>query len=134
MENIKLNFLHVCDYASLSEGGKLNVLGIFENVFSDRENVVYPRLFIVSNVSFYKPGSYKQVIKIVDKRKNIDIIKPLEFPITINFDSKKENESKFGVLGQVDGIRFDGYGDYLVEVFVDDEKKGETKINFSSKL
>lgn len=124
----KLNFLHVCDYASIGDGGKLNILGTFENIFSGNTPVTHPQLYIVSNVSIKKSGNYKQFVKIIRDRDNQEIIRPLEFALSIN-QLPPTGEAKFGVIGQINNIKFEEFGEYSVQVFIDEEKVGETKIN-----
>jgi len=127
-ENIKLNFLHVCDYASLSEGGKLNVLGTFESISPKEFPYTHPQLYVVTNVSIKKPGNYKQFIKILRERDNQEIIKPFEFGISIS-EPKTLGEAKVGVIAQLNNIKFEESGRYLVQIFIDDEKIRESKIN-----
>lgn len=33
MENVKLNFAHVCENAFLSQDGKINIIGDFDKIF-----------------------------------------------------------------------------------------------------
>ena len=126
----KLNFIHVCDYASLGEGGKLNVLGIFENIFSKNVPVTHPQLYIVVNVSVKKAGNYKLHIRIVRDKDSKEIIQQLEFPISINLPSLS-GEAKVGVIGQINGIKFEEFGGYTAQVLIDANKVGETKINLT---
>lgn len=130
METAKLNFVHLCDYASPGEGGKLNVLGIFENIFSHTNNFIHPQLYIVTNVSIKKSGNLKQIIKIVRERDSAEIIKSLEFNISIQSipDSK---EAKIGFIGQFNSIKFEEFGNYVVQIFIDSEKLGEVKLSVS---
>ena len=124
----KLNFIHVCDYASVGERGKLNILGTFENIFSKNAPFVHPQLYIVTNVSIEKPGNYKQLVKIIRTRDNQEIIKPLEFALSIS-QLPPTGEAKIGVIGQLNSVKFEEFGDYTVQVFIDTEKIGEIKIN-----
>lgn len=39
-----------CDYASVSMDGKLNLLGIFERIMSEKTPAVHPQMFVVSKI------------------------------------------------------------------------------------
>lgn len=125
----KINFIHICDYASPGEVGKLNILGIFESIFPTIVPYVHPQLYIVTNVSIKKRGSYRQIIKIVRDSDNFEIVKPLEFAIPIEELPALVGEAKVGFIGQMNGINFDEFGSYTVQVFIDSLKIGESRIN-----
>lgn len=127
----KLNFLHICDYASAGDNGKLNVLGIFENIFSNEESMIHPQLFIVSNVSTSQSGNFKEIIKIVREKDGFEIVKPIEFNISTPSTIDKSKETKIGFIGQFNGVKFEELGSYLVQVFIDEEKIGEQKFTIS---
>ena len=128
MEDIKLNFLHICDYASVSIGGKLNVLGIFENIFSSSNDFTHPQLCIVTNIHIARNGTFKQTIKIVKASDNSEITKALEFNITQNAINKTKPPA-VGFIGQFNSIKFSAFGEYIVQVFLDDKKVGEKSFN-----
>jgi len=126
-ENIKLNFIHICDYASLGEGGKLNVSGIFENINVKGFPAVHPQMFVVTNIIVKKYGEFKEVIKIIDDEKN-DIINPLEFNLKFP-SSRQEKQAKLGVIAQLNNIKFEKAGVYKVQIWVNDSQLGETLLN-----
>lgn len=115
MENVKLNFVHICDYASFSEGRKLNILGIFKNINAVKFPVIHPQMFIVVNITVNTAGAYKEVIKFIREEDDVEIIKPLEFNITAN-----KGNSEFGVFGQINSVKFDKDGIYKFKVYVND--------------
>lgn len=115
MENVKLNFAHVCDYASFGEGGKLNIVGIFKSINTVKFPVIHPQMFIVVNITTDSAGTYREIIKFIREEDGIEIIKPLEFNITANKDN-----SELGVLGQINTVKFDKDGVYKFKVYVND--------------
>jgi len=129
----KINFIHVCDYASPGEVGKLNVLGIFESIFPNTVPYIHPQLYIVTNVSIKKTGNYKQIIKIVRDEDNLEIIKPLEFNVLSEQLPTSGSEAKVGFIGQMNSINFEKFGTYVVQVFIDTLKIGEVKINVAKR-
>ena len=130
-EDIKLNFLHVCDYASLS-GGKLNILGIFESISPKDVPYIHPQMYVVTNVSIKKSGSYKQFIKVIRDGDGQEIIKPFEFGMSIS-ELKTLGEAKIGVVAQLNNTKFEVFGSYIIQIFVDLEKIGEIKINIAKR-
>jgi hypothetical protein len=115
MENVKLNFAHICDYASFGEGGKLNILGIFKNINAAKFPVIHPQMFIVANILVDTAGTYKEIIKLVREEDGIEIITPFEFNITAN----KAN-AELGVFGQINAVKFDKEGIYKFKIYVND--------------
>jgi len=113
MKNVKLNFAHICDYASFSEGGKLNIFGIFKNINTAGFPIVHSQMFIVVNITAGIAGEYKEVIKFVREEDKTEIIKPLEF----NMRTNKSN-SEIGVLGQISNIKFDKEGKYKFKIYI----------------
>jgi len=131
MENkIKLNFLHVCDYASFGEGGKLNILGIFENITPKSTPYVHPQMFIVSNISFTRSEDIKEIVKIVSDS-NVEVAK-LEIPISIKIPTGKKI-ANIGFLGQFNGVKFEKFGKYKIQILINDEFLDEQEIDILNK-
>lgn len=129
---MKLNFGFVCDYASFGMGGKLNILGIFKNINGLDLPIIHPQLFIVVNVLIDKEGTYKEVIKLIRKEDNQEIITPLEF----NLSASKQPEGKkieWGVVGQINNIKFEKSGKYEFKIFVNDELVDSIPLNVNVK-
>lgn len=133
MENAKLNFLHICDYASLGDVGKLNVLGIFENIFVKIIPSTHPQLYVVANIGVKKIGNYKQIIKLVRNRDNQEVISPLEFGLAVG-QLPATGIVNAGVIGQLNNIKFEEEGSYSIQVFIDQDKIGEKSFTVSKVL
>lgn len=129
---MKLNFGFVCDYASFGVGGKLNILGIFKKINGLSLPIIHPQLFIVANILIDQEGTYKEVIKLVRKEDDQEIITPLEF----NLSAPKQPEGKkieLGVVGQINNIKFEKSGEYEFKIFVNDELIDSIPLNVSIK-
>ncbi|MCG2694816.1 hypothetical protein L6261_01910 [Candidatus Parcubacteria bacterium] len=123
MSKPKLNFLHICDYVSFSEG-KLNILGVFKNINANSLPMVHSQMFVVSNLTLEKGGKYKQSVKIInDKNKDEVFLKDLNIEIPEN---KKKVE--VGMITQLNDINFINYGKYKIQIFINDEMIGESEI------
>lgn len=110
---VKLNFAHICDYASFGEGGKLNILGIFKNINAVKFPVIHPQMFIIVNISVNTAGTYKEIIKLVKEEDGSEIIKPFEFNLTTN-----EANSELGIFGQINNVKFEIEGKYKFKIYV----------------
>ena len=132
MENkdFKLNFLHVCDYASFSEGGKLNILGIFENINASKIPYTHPQMFVVLNILIKKKGNYKKIIIRFIQNANEAEIAGVEIPMNIKMSSAKK-EFKIGSVGQLNSVKFEEYGKYKIQIFIDEYLIGEKEIIIS---
>lgn len=129
-ENFKLNFLHVCDYASFSEGGKLNILGVFENINASKVPYIHSQMFIVLNILIKKAGNYKKIVTRFIQDSNKTEIARTEFPMNMKMPSAK-GEFRIGSVGQLNGVKFKEYGEYKIQIFVDEYLIGEKKITVS---
>lgn len=116
-KNIKFNFAFLCDSAFFSEGGKLNIIGIFKNIHGRKLPLQHPQMFIVSNVSIKGSGNYEKEIKLIRKRDGVEIITPLKFNLVV----REDKEAEFGVLGQLANIKFEEAGLYEVQILINSE-------------
>lgn len=120
---VKLNFVHLCDYAFLSQNGKMNIIGDFETIYTSKvpgTDKIYCSFFIVTNFTASE-GKYIQRLII---RKNKD-----KSEIMSNESSRSAKaEQRIGFIGNF-GLVFPEYGEYTVEVYINEEKNIELKLN-----
>ena len=128
----KLNFIHVCDYASMSEGGKVNILGIFKNIniFGQNFPVTHPQLYVVSNVSVTNSGIYKQKLKLIDEN-NEEIIPPL--PFSSNVVLGQDGTAEIGLIANLVALEFPKLGVYKFVLDINDVKIAEIPITLTLK-
>jgi hypothetical protein len=55
----------LADYASISEGNKLNIMGIFTNIMATATPVVHPQMMLVAQLEFNSSEDGEKNIKIV---------------------------------------------------------------------
>ena len=115
MENIKINFAHICDMAFLSQGGKANIIGIFKVIFANSFPTVHPKFSIITSFSLKNlEGAHTQVIKIVHAEDGKEIGRP----ISIEFIANKEME-EINFIGDVLNTSFDRPGKYFIRIYID---------------
>jgi len=130
MADVKLNFLHVCDYVSFSEG-KLNILGVFKNINAHSVPVIHPQMFVVVNVRITRSGKYRQTLKMINEINQIEIFKQ-DFDLNIDIPKGKK-QVEVGTVAQLNNISFSNYGKYKIQVFLDDEFVDESGIEVNKK-
>lgn len=114
-EEVEVNFVHLCDYFSFGENGKINILGGFKSINGPIMPITIAQMFIVTNITVKKAGTYKEVIKLYKDEVLSDIMKPLEFTVMA-----KESNSEIGTFGQLNALSFNE-GIYKFKIFIDGE-------------
>jgi hypothetical protein len=116
----KLNFIHICDTAFPSMDGKLNIIGIFENILAVNFPAVHARLTIVFNVSA-SLNKHDFKLRLTDSNSR-DIVPMIEGTFELN-----PGQRNFGFIGAVSNVRFEKEGQYSAIVEIDGKQVGITK-------
>ena len=59
MKKIESNFAFLCDQAFFCSNGKLNIIGVFKEIYSNRLPMIHPQMYVVSNTVIKGKGEYK---------------------------------------------------------------------------
>ncbi len=113
---VKLNFAHICDYAFLSQPGKINIIGDFNKIYFEplsSGGKLFYSFFVVTNFTVPTIGKYIQKIIIKKKLDNLEIFNN-------NIEREIDRITRIGFIANF-GINFPGYGEYVVEVFLDNK-------------
>ena len=124
MASPKLNFIHVCDSAFISQQGNLNIIGIFENILVAKFPAIHPRITIVFNVAGNN-GTHEFLLQIKDEKNHG--IGP-EIKGNFQLDGNKQT---FGFIGTIGNIKFEHEGIYYVDITVDGKDLGGTGFKVS---
>lgn len=127
MEKIKLNFLHLCDAASIDILGKINILGIFTKIFLPKVPSKLLKFTVVGNVMFQKlsKSKHKIEVKILDlNKKEIEIKPPIVMEFTIP-ETAKENKGDINIILDLGNLEFTTFGEHKVVVYADGIKIGD---------
>ena len=120
MENVKLNFVILCDNAFVAkDSDTLNVIGIFDKIKVNKLPAIIPRFFVVTNVNG-DVGTHKQII-ILKNKETSEKIAELSGDLIINTLKQKAQ-----FIGKFFNILFSSKGEYVIEVFIDGELQGLT--------
>lgn len=118
----KLNFLHMCDYASIDQSGKLSILGIFENIYSISDApFTHPNFFVVANIYVHENGNHRVSVRVINETSS-ELIKSPDFNVVVSDGMKN-----VGILAQLNQVKFTGFGPHFSQVFLDNKKIGEVK-------
>jgi len=119
LERVKIAWAVVCDYASLTVEGKVNVLGIFGEIKSGVIPVQIAQLFAVISyqVGADEYGTTHQARIVLGDA--TDDLATVEADLTV---SKPPRSEAGGIINQLvgfGGVTFPRVGEYSVRVFVD---------------
>lgn len=123
MQQYKIEYLLLADAASVDSFGKLNVLGIFQNIYLNKipgSILKFVLICSISTLNLSKP--FKINIKIKDKNNNyVDIKSSLNF----SFKPQEGNkDNRVNLIIELVNLQFNSFGKYEIEVFVDEKKLG----------
>lgn len=128
MENIKLNFALVCDYAFFSDKSKLNIIGIFQSIIQSQFPHTHQQMFVVTNVSFKEDRTYVQKIRLIKSDTNTDIMTPLEFKADVKKPPNK-TKAELGIVAQLNAVKFPQAGEYKFLIEIDGKVVEELILN-----
>ncbi|MDO8609641.1 MAG: hypothetical protein Q7R95_03765 [bacterium] len=123
MGQCKIEYLFLADAANIDNFGKLNVLGIFQNIFLNKVPGSILKFVLISSIFVKDPNKPFQIeIKIKDKKDNYIKLQPqLIFP----FKPEVGNKDKvINLMIDLINVKFDSFGTYEIEVFADSNKIG----------
>jgi len=131
MKDVKLNFIHLCDAASIDSSGKLSILGIFSKIFLARVPGKFPKFTIVCSLSFKNLKDKKGKIRLKifnSKKEEVKINPPIEFEFNVANESIKE-VTDLNLILDVMNIEFLAFGNHKVVVYLYDNMIDETLFN-----
>lgn len=120
----------VSDYANIAEGGKVNVMGIFSDIYASSFPTIHSSMFLVIKLSpeFPEYGQQRQLtITLVDGDGKLELAK-----ITGEIDvpmSKNGRRPEIVSIIELKGIIFPKPGRYQFSVLIDKDFKGSLAID-----
>jgi hypothetical protein len=110
MNNMKLNFLHICENAFVDKKERLSVINIFEGISSEGFPAVSSRFSIVTNISG-ELKKYEQKIEIISPKgkKIMEVRKGVETKGISNF------------IANLTNIVFPEAGEYKIKIYINEE-------------
>jgi len=117
-----LNFTIICDDIRQEMGGKLSLMGLFENIYAQKFPAVHPRIAILSEWSGGQ-GEFGIKMRIMAPEGKT-VIRETKSKMTLNGVNYKHRDVSLHL-----NVEFKTAGTYWVENFLDDELINSIPLN-----
>ncbi|OGD88099.1 hypothetical protein A3I53_02215 [Candidatus Curtissbacteria bacterium RIFCSPLOWO2_02_FULL_40_13b] len=119
-ETLSVNLFVICDYALVSQEGKLSINGIFDNIYTEQTPSIHPQAFIVLSLKG-KPLSEHDI--------KLEISSPNGKTIVINVPVRIGPNGAHNIVSRLSPLPLDEFGEYLVSV--KEKQRNFGKLRFS---
>ena len=121
---MRVRIAALADYASISLGDKLNILGIFSNIIATAEPIVHPQMQLVVQLEFDPGEAGNHAVRVVlnddDGREVLSLGGEMSVPRAENFQPVTVNQ-----IFVFNNATFPKFGGYEFQVIVNDESRAE---------
>lgn len=119
-----LNFTLICDDVRQETGGKISLMGLFENLYALRFPVIHPRLVIFNEwVAGRGEFTLRTAIVSGDRR---EVLRETSSKIRLNDVKQKHRDVSIHL-----NIEFREHGTYWVDCYLDEELMGSSPLTVS---
>ncbi len=109
-----IKYAHICEYARVDAGGTVTIVGIFDAIHVPAIPVRFPLLHVITNLAGQKGEAFTFSTRIAGPAGNV--LQTVQ-PVRIHFEQENSRVSQVnGYIGTV----FPAFGEYSVEILVDD--------------
>ena len=115
---MKTEIFALCDAATQS-GGKLNILGTFDTIFSPQLPATHPQCSIALRLRFEKieEGEHRIKVNIVDEDGRL-VMPSFDLNLSLRMGDEAQTVSANWVIN-IQRLRFERYGQYAIHLAVD---------------
>ncbi|MBI3741700.1 MAG: hypothetical protein HY257_08095 [Chloroflexi bacterium] len=117
---MRLKLATLCDYASVSEGGKLNILGIFSNIWARSAPITHALMYLVAQMEFdfLEVGQKQFRVVLVDEdgKETLNLGGEMNVPQATSAEPANVNQ-----IFVFNNTTFPKFGDYEFQVSVNGE-------------
>ena len=125
---MKINFAHICEKAFLSSEGKVNILGVFNDIFSKSKPALHSQSYVV--FSFTPEDKESHSLKVIIKSPSGEEVLEL-------YNSKTnpaiDSKSSLGFIFEIKNLILKEEGTYSINFFVDNDINHSINFNFKLK-
>jgi hypothetical protein len=114
----------ICDYANVSQDGKLNIMGVFHEITPPVLPYQVPRMFLVASFDA-GPAEFG-----TDKHVRISLLEndgtqllSLDGPVSVHSPSRVGSRAIINQVIGIEGFLLERSGDYAFHILVNDEEK-----------
>jgi hypothetical protein len=119
---IKVTLALAADYASVSMGGKLNILGIFDSLHSEGVPVIVPHIYLVLRLEGDSAEANKRFaadIQLIDSDGNLILSMP--GILILPPPPQGKFSIKYDQVFPLFNLKFDQFGNYEFKIFINNE-------------
>jgi hypothetical protein len=118
---MQVEWAALADYAAVDAAGKLTVVGVFEEIYSPHEPIIWPAMMLLLRFKIKRPEiGLKQ--KVVVRLSNEDgaMIFQLEGDVTPNLipGAKARSEATINQILRINGLQFPKFGSYTFDILL----------------
>lgn len=130
LPGLKLEIFTLCESAA-DYGGKLCILGGFDRIHSSEVPLVLPRCSVVARLRVHRieEGDHKLRMTIADEDGK-SIVPGVEAQVSVRF-LQELNSATVNLILQVNGLKLERHGEYMVDLAVDGIHQGSLPLYFS---
>lgn len=123
---MKVNFAHICDYASISREGKLSAMGIFDNIGVRSVPATHPALYLAFQIEmqvaeFDRP--FKLEVRLATEDGQVMMRTQAEGRINASKAPKAGTPVRIPQIMALGGLSLPKFGRYAFDIFINDDLK-----------
>jgi hypothetical protein len=109
---IKTRFFLFCDYALISNDGKLSIIGEFDHLYTTSDNFVLSKAFLVASLVTESKKEFNLILQLLEETEGIEVVNK---PINVT----SGEDGKLNVLFGFESIKFNKAGYYKAIILKD---------------
>lgn len=132
-----INFIHLCDAASVDSLNKVSVLGIFSNIYFPSVPNTFLKMTLVANIAIGDLPKEEHTLSIkLYNPKGEEIV--MKLPINIKFkvpdEIDQKRKSELNMIIEITMIEFKEFGEHKYDLLIDNEILGSKKFLVEEKV
>jgi hypothetical protein len=116
-KSFKLNYVHLCSYASVDKNGNVNILGIFDQINSPNYPTGLVKMVLAMSLQPTNPTEKEYELKILSVGPDGKKGEPSALKISYNGEGKNLN-----ILADIINPIFKTPGEYRIEIYIENEE------------
>lgn len=129
---MRIEIFSLCN-AATAEAGKLNMLGVFDTIWTKRIPAVHPQCSIVLRIRFdgVERGEHKVAVNFVDADGK-HLIPPAKGTININFPDEQRSGSA-NLIFNIQRLKLEKHGEYSIDLAIDGRQEASLPLYVKEK-
>ncbi|MBI3734627.1 MAG: hypothetical protein HY259_14410 [Chloroflexi bacterium] len=125
---MELRIACLADYAGLSIDRKLNIMGVFSNIFAPNEPIIHPQMYVVFQLDFEPAEAGRKAVKIVLQDADGRELVSMGGEIEIGRPTPGQR-STFNQIAQMNGTVFPKFGQYEICILINGRTEATIPLN-----